>query len=169
MSGSDSTSDAPIVSTEEEVLANDYDWDDPDCNEYDADDPFIAPEFDDIAAWANTDGEGIILLSPKALASAERQGRPARNRRPPVRYTPSPLPESAGCDMFSYNHLADDDDGVSSADECDSQFSNSEWSCNGGSPKPRGSASSSSSSSSSSSDDDVESPPCKKLRADNSE
>lgn len=132
----DDTTETPIPSVEEEVHENEYDWDDPNCNTYDLDDPFLAPECgsdEEIGTIALPNGadqsEGILLLSPGSLSAAESRGRPARNRRKPCRYTPSPIRESTADQegTFSYDRLADDDDGVS-ADDGDSQHS-TEWCC----------------------------------------
>jgi hypothetical protein len=86
----DASQDSQEVSVADEVRENAYDYSDPEDNDYDFEDGFLV---DDTAATpvelANTEEEGIVLLTAEALFAADRAGRPQRLRRLPVRYTPS--------------------------------------------------------------------------------
>ena len=86
----DASQDSQEVSVADEVRENVYDYSDPEDNDYDFEDGFLV---DDTAATpvelANTEEDGIVLLTAEALLAAERAGRPRRARRLPERYTPS--------------------------------------------------------------------------------
>lgn len=105
--------DTPLPSTEEEVSENVYDWSDPERNDYDSDDSFLAPdnEEDDEDDASDDNDDEVAVLSPRTLAEMERRGRPRRSTRPPVRYSP-PVDDSDG-ERYSYDCVGADDDGQS--------------------------------------------------------
>ena len=110
-----SDDDIPLPTVEQEVADNQYDWSDPERNEYDSDDSFLAPEGDDEEGGTALDldrddeGEEVLLLSPQSLARAEQHGRPRRTRRRPIRYSPPIDDESE--ERYTYECVGVDDDG----------------------------------------------------------
>lgn len=110
--------EVPLPSTEQEVSENVYDWSDPERNDYDSDDSFLAKEDDDDLVdddAACDDDDEVAVLSPRTLAEMDRRGRPRRSTRPPARYSP-PVDDSEGDERYSYECLGADDDGQSESE-----------------------------------------------------
>lgn len=104
--------DVPLPTTEQEVSENVYDWSDPERNDYDSDDSFLAPEEEsDDGAGSDGDDDEVAILSPRTLAEMERRGRPRRRTRPPARY--SPPVEGNEEERYTYDCVGADDDGHS--------------------------------------------------------